>query len=138
GWFPLYCILLALILLIALADIRISTRVQLVFAVIGVLTIVALSLAIVAKGGANGITWRPFDPRLAPSGHGLALAVILAFTGYIGFEAAAVLGEEASRPRRVIPRAILGTVLIATRYSTFVTPPLAIPHALPPARPSPP
>src|SRR5215469_4772378 len=121
GWFPLYCILLALLLLIALADIRISTRIQLVFAVIGVLTIVALSFAIVAKGGANGLTWRPFDPRLSPSGHGLALAVILAFTGYIGFEAAAVLGEEASRPRRVIPRAILGAVLIATVYFIFVT-----------------
>jgi amino acid transporter len=121
GWFPLYCILLALILLIALADIRVSTRVQLVFAVIGVLTILALSLAIVAKGGANGLTWRPFDPNLAPSGHGLALAVILAFTGYIGFEAAAVLGEEAARPRRVIPRAILGTVIVATVYFIFVT-----------------
>jgi amino acid transporter len=121
GWFPLYCILLALILLIALADIRISTRIQLAFAVIGVLAILALSIAIVAKGGANGLTWRPFDPRVAPSGHGLALAVVLAFTGYIGFEAAAVLGEEAARPRRVIPRAILGTVLIATAYFIFVT-----------------
>ncbi|MGN6795720.1 MAG: APC family permease [Streptosporangiaceae bacterium] len=121
GWFPLYCILLALLLLIALADIRISTRIQLAFAVIGVLAILALSLAIVAKGGANGLTWRPFDPRVAPSGHGLALAVVLAFTGYIGFEAAAVLGEEAAQPRRVIPRAILGTVLIATAYFIFVT-----------------
>jgi amino acid transporter len=121
GWFPLYVILLALILLIALTDIRISTRVQLVFAVIGVLTILALSLAIVAKGGAHGLTWRPFDPHLAPSTHGLALAVILAFTGYIGFEAAAVLGEEAAKPRRVIPRAILGTVVVATVYFIFVT-----------------
>jgi amino acid transporter len=121
GWFPVYCILLALLLLIALTDIRISTRTQLVFAVIGVLTIVALSLAIVAKGGASGLTWRPFDPGLAPSGHGLALAVVLAFTGYIGFEAAAVLGEEATRPRLVIPRAILGTVIVATIYFIFVT-----------------
>jgi amino acid transporter len=121
GWFPWYCILLALILLIALADIRVSTRVQLVFAVIGVLTIVALCLAIVAKGGAQGVTWRPFDPSLAPSTHGLFLAVILAFTGFIGFEAAAVLGEEATQPRRVIPRAILGTVIVATVYFVFVS-----------------
>jgi amino acid transporter len=121
GWFPLYCILCALILLIALADIRLSTRVQLVFAAVGVLTIVALGIAIVAKGGAHGLSWRPLDPAVAPSGHGLALAVILAFTGYIGFEAAAVLGEEANRPRRVIPRAILGTVILATVYFIFVT-----------------
>src|SRR5258708_1671040 len=85
------------------------------------MAIVALSRAIVAKGGANGLTWRPFDPGVSPSGHGLALAVILAFTGYIGFEAAAVLGEEASQPRRGIPRAILRTVLVATVYFIFVT-----------------
>src|SRR5258708_34933811 len=85
------------------------------------MAIVALSRAIVAKGGANGLTWRPFDPGVSPSGHGLALAVILAFTGYIGFEAAAVLGEEASQPRRGIPRALLRTVLVATVYFIFVT-----------------
>ncbi|MGH3168478.1 MAG: APC family permease [Trebonia sp.] len=121
GWFPWYCVLLALILLLALADIRVSTRIQLVFAVAGVLTIVALSIAISVKGGADGLSWRPFDPAQSPSAHGLALAVVLAFTGYIGFEAAAVLGEEAARPRRVIPRAILGTVIVATVYFIFVT-----------------
>jgi amino acid transporter len=120
GWFPLYCIELALILLIALADVRVSMRVQLAVAVVGVLTVVALGLVIVAKGGAQGLSWRPFDPGEAPSGHGLALAVVLAFTGFIGFEAAAVLGEEAAEPRRVIPRAILGTVLVATVYFVFV------------------
>lgn len=41
--------------------------------------------------------------------------MILAFTGFIGFEAAAVLGEEAAEPKRV-PRAILGTVIAATVY----------------------
>ncbi len=121
GWFPWYVIELAVILLISLADVRVSMRVQLVFAVIGVLTIVALSLAIVAKGGAHGLSWKPFDLNLTPSAHGLFLAVILAFTGYIGFEAAAVLGEEAAEPRRVIPRAILGTVIVATVYFVFTT-----------------
>lgn len=121
GWFPWYCILLALILLLALVDIRVSTRVQLVFAVVGVLTILALSIAIAVKGGADGLSWRPFDPGESPSAHGLALAVILAFTGYIGFEAAAVLGEETARPRQVIPRAILGTVIVATVYFIFVS-----------------
>jgi amino acid transporter len=121
GWFPWYVIELALILVIALVDVRVSMRVQLLFAVIGVLTIVALSFAIVAKGGAHGVTWKPFDLSLTPSTHGLFLAVILAFTGYIGFEAAAVLGEEAAEPRRVIPRAILGTVIVATVYFVFTT-----------------
>ncbi|HEU5420009.1 MAG TPA: APC family permease [Streptosporangiaceae bacterium] len=119
GWFPLYCILLAVLLIIALADVRVSMRVQLAVAVAGVLVVLILGVAIAARGGASGLSWRPFDPGQAPSGHGLALAVILAFTGFIGFEAAAVLGEEAARPRRVIPRAILGTVIAATIYFVF-------------------
>ncbi len=121
GWFPLYCIMLAVMLLLALVDIRVSTRVQLVFAVIGVLTILVLALAIVARGGAQGVTWKPFDPALSPTTHGLFLAVVLAFTGFIGFEAAAVLGEEAVQPLKVIPRAILGTVIAAMIYYVFVT-----------------
>lgn len=119
GWFPLYCILAAVMLVIALADVRVSMRVQLVVAVAGVIVVLILGGAIVARGGAAGLSWRPFDPGQAPSGHGLALAVILAFTGFIGFEAAAVLGEETARPRRVIPRAILGTVIAATIYFVF-------------------
>jgi amino acid transporter len=119
GWFPLYCIMLALMLVIALADVRVSMRVQLAVAVAGVLVVLVLGVAIVAKGGAAGLSARPFDPGQVPGGHGLALAVILAFTGFIGFEAAAVLGEEAARPRRVIPRAILGTVIAATIYFVF-------------------
>jgi len=121
GWFPLYCILLALILGFALLDIRVSTRLQLIFAVVGVVTILILSFAILAGGGAHGVTWEPFNPKLAPSSHGLFLAVVIAFTGFIGFEAAAVLGEETLKPRRIIPRAILGTVIIATVYYVFVT-----------------
>lgn len=121
SWFTLYCILLGIMLLLALVDIRVSTRVQLVFAVIGVVTVLVLAIAILAHGGANGITLKPLDPAASPSTHGLFLAVVLAFTGFIGFEAAAVLGEEAIQPLRVIPRAILGTVIVATVYYVFVT-----------------
>ncbi len=49
------------------------------------------------------------------------LAVVLTFTGFIGFEAAAVLGEEAADPLRAIPRAILAAVLVALVYYVFVT-----------------
>jgi amino acid transporter len=46
---------------------------------------------------------------------------VLTFTGFIGFEAAAVLGEEAADPLRAIPRAILAAVLVALVYYVFVT-----------------
>jgi amino acid transporter len=121
SWFTWYVILLAVMFLLALVDIRVSTRVQLVFAVIGVAAIVTLCVAILAQGGASGVSAQPLNPANSPSIHGLFLGGVLAFTGFIGFEAAAVLGEEAVKPLHVIPRAILGTVVVATVYYVFVT-----------------
>jgi amino acid transporter len=121
GWFPCFWILLGLLALIAFLDIRISTRVQLLFAAVGVAAIVLLSIVILAKGGDSGVTLSPFNPSHASSTSYLFLAVVLAFTGFIGFEAAAVLGEETVDPLRAIPRAILSAVLVALVYYVFVT-----------------
>lgn len=121
GWFPCFWILLGLLALLAFLDIRISTRVQLALAAVGVAAILLLAIVILAKGGDSGVTLQPFNPSRAPSTSSLFLAVVLAFTGFIGFEAAAVLGEEAVNPLRSIPRAILAAVLVALVYYVFVT-----------------
>lgn len=48
------------------------------------------------------------------------LAVVLAFTGFVGFEAAAALGEEATDPLRLIPRAILIAIGVGVVYYVFL------------------
>jgi amino acid transporter len=116
GWFPFFLILLALTLVLALLEIRISTRTQLVLAAIGVVAILLLSVIILAKGGDDGISLQPFNPSLLPSSSGFFLGLVLAFTGFIGFEAAAVLGGETAHPRRAIPAAILGAVIFAALF----------------------
>ena len=121
GWYPCFWILLALLAVISFLDIRISTRLQLLLAVIGVASIVLMAIVILAKGGDSGVSLQPFNPSNAPSTNAIFLAVVLAFTGYIGFEAAAVLGEEAVDPLRAIPKAILTAVLVALVYYVFVT-----------------
>src|SRR4051812_11260557 len=121
GWFACFWIMLALLALIAFVDIRISTRVQLALAALGVLAIVLLAIVILAKGGDAGWSVQPFNPSQASSTSYLFLAVVLAFTGFIGFEAAAVLGEETAEPLRAIPRAILTAVVLALVYYVFVT-----------------
>jgi amino acid transporter len=49
------------------------------------------------------------------------MAMVFAFTGFIGFEAAAALGEESSEPLKMIPKAILSAVLVAVVFYVFVT-----------------
>ena len=119
GW--CFVILLILLALLAFLDIRVSTRTQLLFAALGVAAVLLLAFAILFQGGDSGISLQPFNPSQAPNAQGLFLAVVLAFTGFIGFEAAAVLGEETADPLRAIPRAILAAVLVAIVYYVFVT-----------------
>ena len=51
----------------------------------------------------------------------LFLGVVFGFLSFAGFEAAATLGEEANRPTRDIPRAILGTAVFGGVYFVIVT-----------------
>ena len=120
GWFPWFLILTAILSALAFLDIRISTRTQLVVGVASVAAILLLLFIVLGKGGDSGVTLAPFNPTHLPSTHGLFLGVVLAFTGYIGFEAAAALGEEAAAPLRVIPRAILAAIGIGVVYYVFL------------------
>ena len=126
GWYTWFFPLLGLVTVLALLDIRVSTRLQLVVTVAGVLAILVLAVAIVVQGGDDGLTAAPLDPGSAPSTSALFLGVVLGFTAFIGFEASAVLGEEARDPLRAITRAVLTTVLIALVYYVFVTWAMAI------------
>ncbi len=121
SWYTWFFPLLGLVTVLALLDIRVSTRLQLVVTVAGVLAILVLAVAIVVQGGDDGLTAAPLDPGNAPSTSALFLGVVLGFTAFIGFEAAAVLGEEARDPLHAITRAVLTTVLIALVYYVFVT-----------------
>jgi amino acid transporter len=116
GWLWCFLAMLVVLSLLALADVRISTRTQLIIGVASVAPILLLLVIILAKGGDSGITLAPFDPGRLPSSHSLFLGVVLAFTGFIGFEAAAALGEETASPLRVIPRAILMAIAVGVVF----------------------
>jgi amino acid transporter len=121
GWYPWFFVMLAALALVSFLDIRISTRIQLIAAAVGVAAILLLALDILFEGGDSGLTLAPLNPANATSTGDLFLAVVLTFTGFIGFEAAAVLGEEAADPLRAIPKAILTAVIVAVVYYVFVT-----------------
>src|SRR5437764_8509866 len=66
GWFPCFWILLALLAVISFLDIRVSTRLQLLLAVVGVSAIVLMAIGILAKGGDSGVSLQPFIHSQAP------------------------------------------------------------------------
>lgn len=121
-WFVLFCFLLVILFLFAFLSIQVSTRTQLILAVIGGVSVLALAAIILAHGGAEGITLTPLSPTALPHGvSSLFFASVFTFTSFIGFEGAAVLGEETANPHRTIPRAILAAILIGVVFYLIVS-----------------
>ena len=55
---------------------------------------------------------QPFNPNHAPADwSGVFKGMVFAILAFIGFEAAAPLGEEAKNPRRTVPRAVVGSAI---------------------------
>jgi amino acid transporter len=100
--------------------VQISARVLLTLTAIGVTMLMLFGILILAKGGADGLAWSSFGPK-GNSFHDLALAVGIAMTGFSGFETAVFLAEEAHTPRRQVPKAVVGAVVLAIVFFLFVT-----------------
>jgi amino acid transporter len=67
---------------------------------------------IVVHGGHEGLNLHPFNPSSSPHGFGgLVTGGIFAALSFVGFEAAASLGEEVREPRKRVPKGILYSVL---------------------------
>jgi amino acid transporter len=69
---------------------------------------------------------QPFTLNMFTVPHGvgtstLFLGIVFGFLSFAGFEAAATLGEEATDPRRAIPRAIFGVALFGGIFYTIGT-----------------
>ena len=112
-WWLIGLVPAGLMVFLAFEGIRSSLRAALVLFTAEVVVIVVLALIIVGQGGGpDGLTPAPLTPTASPNGfQGLVTGAIFAALSYVGFEAAATLGEEVREPRRTVPRAIFLSVL---------------------------
>jgi amino acid transporter len=102
----------ALVVAPVVVGLKFGVRITVVLYVFEVLLLLALSVTILARGGASGLSSTPFA---WPSGHStdVLLAFSLAVLAFGGFEAAAPLAEETKNPRRAVPVAVVGAVVIS-------------------------
>lgn len=94
-------------------DARLLARILLVIEGAGIAAMLVLAAVIFARGGARptGIDLSAFSfSGVAPSA--LLGGVVTAFLCWAGFEACTSMGEETDHPRRNIPRALSGTLLL--------------------------
>ncbi len=114
--------LIALVIVLALnyIGVRVAVGAMLTFAAVSFVPMLILAIVIVSKGGADGISLSVFNPSETGlfdlTGGGVLGGVLLGILLFVGFEAAASIGEESHDPRRSIPRAVLFTIAAAAAF----------------------
>lgn len=98
----------------AYRDIQLSTLVMLALETISV-SIISILVALVLFG--HGLSVDTAQLHLQGiSGGGIGLGIAFAIFSFVGFESATAFGEEAKRPLVTIPRAVLGSVVLASLF----------------------
>lgn len=114
--------------------IEISSATQVVFTVLTVATLGLLAGIIVGKGGADGNTLDAFSPGAAGVGwSGVFAGMAFGILSFVGFETAATLAEETRNPRRMVPLAVMGSVLLGGVFYVAVTYATSIGYGVPEA-----
>ena len=101
-------------------SVDVSAKVLAVLMSAEILILAVLDLGIIGHRGAAALPRGVFAPSTVFSG-ALGLALMFAFASFIGFESAALYGEESHDPQRSIPRATYASVLIIGVFYTFTT-----------------
>lgn len=118
-WLIVALVVAALVIILNIRESRIVTRVLFVIGVVGVIAMLVLAVVIFAKVGSGTgpvpeatIDLSTFLPGSA-TGVGILTASVFAFLSWAGFESGTSLGEETENPKRAIPRALLGAIVVA-------------------------
>ncbi len=122
-WFWFFLMGMALLVVLSIIRVKITTKFQLVVGIVTVLLFLVVDFVVTGKGGAHGQSLGAFTFSHTTSGgfHGVFYGLILGVTSYIGFETAADFGEETANPRRSVPIAVIAAVTFAIIFYVFTT-----------------
>ena len=114
GWALILLVFIAIVMFLGVA---LSTRFQLVLALLSVATVLTFSVYVILKVGSGNNVAAAFNPGNAPGGwSGIAFGMVYGVLLFTGFETAANLGEETEHPKRDIPRAVLTSVVVVAAF----------------------
>jgi amino acid transporter len=120
SWYIWFFIFLAIITAFTLFGIALSVKAMLLLGGLEVGIFLALGLSGLASPGKGGFNFSSFNPNNLPSVNGLYLGVVFTILALSGFEAVAPLAEETENPRRNLPIAIVGSVVLVAIFYALV------------------
>jgi len=107
----------AALFLVLYLGVQISTRVQLTLALASVAVVLLFLIKVIIDVGGDNDLAIVFKPSSSPDGwSGILFGVLYGVLIFVGFESAANLAEETTDPKRQIPRAVLGAVVVVSVF----------------------
>ena len=108
---------------LARRNMQLAGRAMVALQGVSMLAIFTLALLILKKlAGQHALSFRPFTPSPAYRGWaGVGYGIVFTVLSFAGFEGAATLGEETNHPRRNVPIALIGTLLVSGALFVFVS-----------------
>ncbi len=120
-WWIYSLIGLAIVLVLSITSIKTSVRVDLALLTIEVVFFLALAVVAIVKAGSNN-TAAVFLPSASHTGFsGIGIGIVFGIFSFVGFDAAATLGEESRNPRRTVPLAVVGALLSVGIFYVIVS-----------------
>jgi amino acid transporter len=110
-WWIWALLMTVIVFLLTYRDIRISTTAGVILGAFEITIFGALAVWMIFSN-IGDLNLAPFNPTHADGDwSGVFRGMVFAILAFIGFEAAAPLGEEAKNPRRTVPWAVVGSAI---------------------------
>ncbi|HET6714172.1 MAG TPA: APC family permease [Actinomycetota bacterium] len=106
----------ALLFVVLYFGVQISTRVQLTLALISIAVVLVFFIMVIIDLGDANDFGQALDPSPEGGFSGVLFGVLYGVLIFVGFETAANLAEETTDPKRSIPRAVLGAVVLVSIF----------------------
>lgn len=119
-WWLLAALCIAGVFLVASRGVDVGARVLAVLLSGETLILLVFAVAVLVRGGADGVTFGSFNPA-ALANPGTIAVLGFAFAAFMGFESTALYRAEARRPERTIPRATYIAVGFMALFYGFIT-----------------
>jgi amino acid transporter len=120
-WWLIFIPSALVITLLTYRGVKLSAKIMAYLTLAEMAIVLALAITGLLRPGDGGIGFRSYLPAAAPSSNGLYLGVVFSIFAFTGFESVAPLAEESANPKRVLPRAIICSILIMGAFFVFST-----------------
>ena len=111
-WWVYATVILLVCFACAYRGIVISIKFLVVMTIFEMAVGLGLAVAGVVSPGPGGVNLEGFNPANIQNGSGFFLAIVLSIFAFTGFESAAAVGEESRDPKRIVPKAIVGSLVL--------------------------